>query len=596
MTRRATVTRRPSRPLPSLTGWGVAGLCLALAVPVLAQDVRLDGEVDRYSLSTDDTLYLTVSLNVTGSLQTAEPELERSADFNLLGAPERQDGYQLNGTQIARYSQRVFALRPCKAGNLVVPRAKVAVDGHTYRTRPLRVQVTAGTAPPSNAPATMPAIPSPAGARAPFSGTPDFVIRCRTDRASVTVNQQLTVTLEYYTGYRLERTPGQAGPRAEGFVAEDLPDPAAEEVTINDRQYARYVNVWALFPTAAGSYKISAPPEHLMLPPDYRQRDFVSNTVRVNVKPLPSSGGHAPAVGRFTVALTTDKTQLKVGESLLARVVVDGVGNLQALPTPSLRPGLDCRVWESARRRQPEARTQDGKPLLGGRVEFEFVVLPRVAGALSLGPVELATYDPDHGTTGTVRSRPVGVKVLPGATPPAGPTPAATGAGAKGDKALAVPLWALSVAGGVLAGGLALVAVRRRLHLRRASAEARLSGAARAARTRLRQARHAPAGEVEGLVAEALSQYVADRCALPGPTALPAEVCDALEARGVSEELAQRLSGMISECRQARFAPRGASVGSSPELVRLADDLVTSTEQALRASSGGGSVKTPPGG
>ena len=77
-----------------------------------------------------------------------------------------------------------------------------------------------------------------------------FAVVLRVEPRELLVNQQLTAEVDYYTAYRLPHAPGQEAPRAEGFVAEALPEPDAEYVTVNGRQYVRATRRWALFPAS----------------------------------------------------------------------------------------------------------------------------------------------------------------------------------------------------------------------------------------------------------------------------------------------------------------------------------------------------------
>jgi hypothetical protein len=74
-------------------------------------------------------------------------------------------------------------------------------------------------------------------------------------------------------------------------------------------------------------------------------------------------------------------------------------------------------------------------------------------------------------------------------------------------------------------------------------------------------------------IGDAFTAYVRHRFALQPGEITPYEAARALEAHGVSTELADRVGELLSACAESRFAP-GSVVVASKDLVAQARELV----------------------
>ncbi|NSW56018.1 MAG: BatD family protein [Armatimonadetes bacterium] len=548
--------------------------------------------MNRFSLSTDDLLYMSVTVNSDPSQDVEEPELEESPDFVVIGVPSRESGFSLVNMKGTKYIRRTYTLQPLRAGELTLPVATAVVDGQLLRAKPITVSVQrgAGGGAQSAGPTPQPA-PSGSGA-VPFDSDQAFAIVLRVEPREAFVNQQLTAIVEYYTAYRLPHGPGQEAPHAEGFVAEALPDPDPEYVTVDGRQYVRATRRWALFPATPGSHTIKAAPEELMLPPVYQREVFESNQVRVSVKPLPTPpAGFSGAVGQFTVQISADKQRVKAGEGLTVRAIVDGTGNIQAVRAPDLKVPDWCKVYQSGEKRTSEPRTLGGRLLLGGRAEFEYLVVPRRAGQLEISGASLRYFDPAARAYKTAQSAPVSVTVTEGEV-------IEEATSAAGDTALMhihtdrprlhahPPLPSTPVIPTVLTAcalalaGSAAVRVNRQRRLSDPQGF-RASAAARQARRSLASAEKLRGNAVVDAVAETVRQYLADRFALPATGIALQEIASELERRGLASPVVGRVTTLLSSCGDMRFAPGGAATLEPAALIDQAKELIDALEKAM---------------
>lgn len=557
---------------------GLLGVVLTLAVcPLAVARAQVEAEVDRYTLTTDDVLHLSVTVTLSGRDKATQPVLAES-QFDVVGAPMRETGYSIVNTLMSKYSRYTFTLRPKGVGELAVPVATVNVNGEPTKTQAIRVRVRSAGQPKADDP-EQPSGPVPSArdegdAAAQLRSHPVFAIVCRADREEVYVNQQLTMDIDYYTAYRLPRTPGQEAPQAEGFLAEDVPDPEPEYVTVDGQQYARLTNRWALFATSAGEHTIASAPEEIMLPPLYSRKTFESNRLGVKVKALPAAPAgsrFSGAVGEFVVRLAADKTRIKAGEGLTVKAIVDGTGNIQVVEPPQLRVPDWCKVYESSTKRTAGPRPVGDKTLLGGTAEFEYLVVPRRQGQLTVSQADMVYFRPDTASYETARSEGLTVTVTPGEVIDD------AGLSGQGDAlrhirtqrprlharrlALVGPVSYVVLALSVLVLTIG-AAIRLRADRRLADpARTRAAGAARAARRSLARAQHTDTIQSYELVGEALCQYLSDIFGMPASGVRADEIERELLHRGIAAATARTVREIVTQCYAQRFAP-GAGGGS----------------------------------
>lgn len=565
--------------------------CVCLPAPGWAE-ATLETDVNRFSLSTDDLLYMSVTVNSDPSQDVEEPELEESSDFVVIGVPSRESGFSLVNMKGSKYIRRTYTLQPLRAGELTLPVATAVVDGQLLRSKPTTVSVQRGAGGRAQPSGPTPQSEPSASGEVPFDSDQAFAIVLRVEPREAFVNQQLTATVEYYTAYRLPHGPGQEAPHAEGFVAEALPDPDPEYVSVDGRQYVRATRRWALFPATPGKHTIKAAPEELMLPPMYQREVFESNPVHVAVKPLPAPpAGFGGAVGQFTIQISADKERVKAGEGLTVRAVVDGTGNIQSVRPPELKVPDWCKVYQSGEKRTSEPRTLGGQLLLGGRAEFEYLVVPRREGQLDISGASLRYFDPVARAYKTAHSASISVKVAEGEVieDEAPATPDSTLMHIHTDSprlqarrplpstpAIPAVLAACALA---LAGSAAVRANRQR---RLSDPQAfRASAAAGQARRSLASAEKLRGDAVVDAVAETVRQYLADRFALPAAGLALQQTAHELERRGLAPHVVARVTALLASCGDMRFAPGGAATLEPAALIGQARELIDALEEAM---------------
>lgn len=565
--------------------WLFMALWLAIAPAVMAQ-APLTAEVDRTSLSSDEYLTLTVTVR-SGALNPPDPVLPPFAGFEVVGRSTSSQISMVN-TKISAEAITTYRLHPTQTGQLTIGAISAEIDGQTYTTEPITVQVSAGSAPPAQA--------APAGgepsAPATLSGQ-DFFVEAAIDNASPYVGQQIIYSFRFYQAVELFNQPNYQGPAFTGFWNRQQPDQTQYTTQAANRAYRVTELRTLLYPTAAG--EITIEPAKLTIPGDFFSAgvELTTEPVTVQVQPLPPN---APAdfngaVGQFEIAATVAPAQVKVNEPVTLRVKLTGAGNIEKLPPPTWPELPGWRSFES----KAVTTTSGQSGQAGGSSEYERLMVPGSPGEFTIPAIQYSYFDPATGQYQTIQTAPLPVSVSPGEAQP--PVPAVSGSGKEavtqiagdirhikpappalkpaGKALMAYPaywlLWLLPLLG--LAGN--FVWLKQQDYLRRNTALARRSRAYRNAQKSLQQAQR-QAESPYSAAGRILTAYLSDKLdrAVSGMTR--PELAAQLQSAGVAETLIARVQSVLAQSDLGRFAPANSALSDQrllPDTRQLIDDL-----------------------
>ena len=105
----------------------------------------ITAEVDRTTVSTDEELLLTVTVN--GELVSIpRPDLSSVEDFAVVSSGTSTQISIING-QLTSQGIFRYRLRPLQAGDAVIPPIRVTIDGQNFQTEPISIKVEPGVSP-----------------------------------------------------------------------------------------------------------------------------------------------------------------------------------------------------------------------------------------------------------------------------------------------------------------------------------------------------------------------------------------------------------------------------------------------------------------
>lgn len=586
--------------------------CLGLLLAGSARaEVELSQAVDRHQVGTEDTFRLTVVLS--GAPEDARLELPSSEDFEVLSRSQStQMSFQMGGggSHVQRVQKYVLVMRANRTGTLTIPPAVLKTSGERHQSEAIEMEVKKGrlhdSAPPRQRPLPdpfggfpFPQLPDPfedldEGLGLPDQEIPrsdsDLFLRSHLDKEEVFLGEQATLSIYIYSRMDLSSVDTVTMPKLDGFWSEDIESPSqlsAEQQEIRGVPYRVYLlKRRALFPMKPGTTTVQ--PAEADITTGFlfagRRTHRVGNQLELKVRALPPGAPpdySAGNVGHWRLSTQVSQTEVKLGEPVTVKVLLEGRGNLKNLTPPRLIGPPALKIYEPT----STDKLSSTKSQLGGRRTQEYLVMPQQTGTFVLPGLAFTFFNPERGQYQESSTDPVTLTVLPGAQgagaialggrPPAGNGAAKNQLEPAGLKPLRYrasfqaprpPLWsrefflplALAPLGmWLMASLLGLV----RGAVTREDEASRKRKQARAARARLSQAeklkQKGQADQFYGEVEKALLHFLEAKLGLPVKGLTRPELSARLQTAGVAEQRRAMVLAVLEACETGRFAPGG---------------------------------------
>lgn len=568
------------------SGAFITVILVTLCSAAVADDVSVTAVADPPSAAVGEMVTYEISVSVGGTPAISanpQPQLPDLKGFEILSTGTRRNVIMEGNSGLQVTWGFVYRLRAQKPGSHTLGPASVSIGDRTYRSNNVMVNVTpAPTLTPPSQPGSQhpPGVPPespPAGAAQPAQpgeylpeGPVDLVLTSDIKRPYV--GQQVTLTFTFYRSRTLAEVSYEA-PSAQDFVLKELQPPDPVERMYGTTLFAVHQRRWAAFATGSGNRTVQPVTVTLQMTPYDSPTRVQTNPLQIDVRPLPPPPQGKPfegAVGRFAVSMTTDRDSVKTGESFTLSIVVRGAGNIHALGVPEPKLPPSAKLYRSRDDRQSAPGYGGDPDLVGGEARFDFLILPKQEGTLTIPALEYLFFDPQTKRYETARAPSLSVDVKPGDVM-AAPDDAAeqrirhiipNGPGRRHTRppfanrllwtAQLIPLIALGLIG---------YRLRRADRLRSDPDLARSLNAPRVARAQLQAARQALSdsdGDAFcGCVYHAVTDYIAQRAGLPARDISSSEALAALRSAGADEALLRQVSGILHDCDYGRFAGGG---------------------------------------
>ena len=559
--------------------------CLAVLTPAAhAQSPPIRSEVDKTELRTGEVLTLTITVTAEGSVPS-RPTLPSMLTVNIVGQGQRSQVMTVNNQTTAEVVYE-YQLSPTTDGPLTIGAIKVTLDGTTYETDPITVEVHPGASTPTTQRPTLP----PAEVSTELAGQP-YYAEAEVDNRSPYVGEQVHYIFRFYSAVPAG-SPRYEKPDLTGFWALEDPTPSRSVRAVAGRRYTVEEIDSVLFPTIAGPTTIG--PAEVTLPGGLTEpaRRLRTMPVDLNVQPLPPGkpADFSDAVGRFSISARTNSESGAVNEPLVLTVNLTGEGNFDLLPHPAWPDMPGWRTFDAA----PKTRTEIDDGVVYGRRTYQRTLVPREAGEFTIPPVSFTYFDPSKEKYETVSTDPIPVAVAEGTAPPYQPD-----ADRDSLERLATDIRHIKPAPGSLAvasdplhergvywAAVAIPAVVLAFAVgwRRVKAAAsRVSPSDRAHRRARRMLRSAWKAGRDPYVSsgEALAAYIGDKLGQPLSGLTHDALARLLLSRGADQDLVDRVEACLNASEGGRFAPGNEGAGSGAELIRETTDVLSELEKQL---------------
>ena len=365
-------------------------VCLTTLIPIAhAQSPPIRSEVDKTELKTGEVLTLTVTVTAEGNI-SAGPTLPVVLTANIVGRDLDSQTVKVDN-QTTTELMYEYQLSPTVDGPLTIGAIKVTIDGTTYETDPITVEVHPGGS--TRATQQSPTLP-PAEVSTELTGQPYFV-EAEVDNRSPYVGEQVHYIFRFYYSVP-SGSPYYEKPDLTGFWVLEDSKPSLSSRMVSGRRYAIEEINKVLFPTIAGPRTIGS--AVITIPGGRTEpaRRLSTTPVEIDVRPLPPGAptDFSGAVGRFSISARTNGASGAVNEPLTLTVNLTGEGNFDLLPDPGWPDTPGWRTFDAAPK--TISRIDDG--VLIGRRTYERTLVPREAGDFTIPPVRFTYFDPSKDT------------------------------------------------------------------------------------------------------------------------------------------------------------------------------------------------------
>ena len=305
---------------------------LLISVAASAQ-VTFEAKVSKKTLGVNERLRIDFQMNKDGD-NFVPPSF---ADFTVVGGPSQSiSNSWVNGKR--SYSKMYsYFLAPKKRGKFTIKQASVEIEGETYKTLPVTINVKT-------------AVDKPKGENnASYQAAENIHLVAEVSDNNPYLNEPLTVVYKLYVGTNtgVDNWRETDTPRYNDFWSQNID---IKGIKIMNGKYKgedyRYVVLRkaVLYPQKTGKLEIEPLVLDITVSVPTNRRDIFGGRMMsqihvpvsagkrtINVKPLPEDkpSDFTGAVGNFDFKVTTSKKQLDASESLQAKVEVSGKGNLK---------------------------------------------------------------------------------------------------------------------------------------------------------------------------------------------------------------------------------------------------------------------------
>ena len=555
--------------------------------------------------------------------------------FDVIAGPAESRGQSVQivgGTMTKSINYTItYVLLPQSAGNVTIGAAEIAVDGTTYRTQPLPIEiVNEGDASQSQQRPSGGDSDSEADARNVQQQIrkDDILLRAVVSQTSVYKNEPVHVAFKLYTRVPYVNIVPEAAPSFNGFWSQDLTDTKTARVsreTYNGKVYeTRVLFEYLLYPQQVGTLTIDPVDITVVaqvvvqsrhnLDPFFGSGHEVYNVPRkvqsqrtsIEVRPLPEGApsSFSGAVGSFRMETDLPTDRFAANSGATCTVKISGTGNLTFVQAPKLALPAS---FEQYNVKTTESINASASGISGYR-QFEYPFIARAEGTYEIAPIEFTYFDLKRRQYVTLESRPMTFEITPDTKGGGGDAVVMQGRGMSkeevkmlGEDIRFIRLGASQLrearmpflfSGGywialcaiLLLFAAAYVALRKRIRESQNVALMRGRRANKVAVQRFRAARsYMEAQDRYAFYEEmlrALWGYMSDKFNIPVANLTKENVREELAKRGVSAEETQRFTAIISQCDEAQYSP--AASAQMSDIYSEGVDLISRIESVIK--------------
>lgn len=385
----------------------------------------MSASVDKETVAINDTVRLTITVKSSGRVDT--PAIPRMRYFDVYSSGQSQNISFING-KFSYSLQFTYVLTPKTLGKAQIPSIVIFERNKKRFTSPIDINV---VRPNSNIP------PRSVKKLKPIKqsdlSTDDLVfLTAKTNKKSAYINEQIDLSLKFYTALPLINNPQYTPPKLQGFMAEDLPPVRNGQVILKGRNYYYNEIKAALFaidegygiinPATINAQVQSSHPDNLGSSGFFQSffsqtrgenKQVKSPRLKIKILPLPEKGKPASfngAVGHYKISAALDRTEVKAGEAVNLLLTISGQGNLKTITMPDLPEMSNFKIYDTL----TSLSMNKANDIVGGKKVFTTIMMPRISGSYKIKPIKFSFFNPKTKTYVKLKTKPLNIKIFKG--------------------------------------------------------------------------------------------------------------------------------------------------------------------------------------
>ena len=382
----------------------------------MSAQVTFETKVSKKKLGINERLRIDFIMNEDGD-NFNPPSFK---NFTVIGPNQSISNSWLNGERSYSKTYSYFLI-PKKRGKFTITQATIEINGETYKTLPVKIEITAAVDKPTD-----PNDPN-------YVASENIHLVTEITKTNPYLNEAITIVYKLYASpnVRLSNLRELDNPRYNDFWSQNI---AIKELKLENGTYKgedyHYVVVrkMVLYPQKTGKLVLEPLSLNISVDVPTNRRDFfggrVMQTVHktiatpsrtITVKTLPESGkpdNFTGAVGDYNFKVTTTKKELKATEALQATIEVSGKGNLKLFKLPRLTLPSSLEVYE------PEHVEKVSTNLNGmqGKISDSYTIVPSYQGKYPIPSISFSYFDLKTERYKTISSKELIIDVTDGPT------------------------------------------------------------------------------------------------------------------------------------------------------------------------------------
>ena len=382
----------------------VRSLIYFLSYLSLAYSISVRAYVDKNNININDLVNYKIEIKDADDFGELDfSKIKQS--FEIISGPNQQTSMQWINGKVTNTRVLSWTLSPKSIGKLIIPSIVINFNNIKTKTNSIKINVKKVAVDNSSL---------------------NAFITAEIDKENAYIGEQVTLTYKLYKNIELSLEPFEI-PEFSGFWVEELFRPNQlkfKNVNINGVRYqVSTLYKAALFPITGSEYDIDPLKVKVKLQKRRKRQSrdpffdpffesFFTETEtkilrspnrKINIKPFPNPipDGFTGAVGNFEINTSIDIDSVFVNEAITFKTSISGTGNLGLFTIPKIIFSDQIDQFPPTEKFEKNVFRNE----LSGKMTWEYILVPRVSGKISIPPIRIVYYNTDLNKWGTLESK-----------------------------------------------------------------------------------------------------------------------------------------------------------------------------------------------